>query len=347
MTAKASRASEITLPPAPAPWPTVLAFLQQHFHRIAPEIWRQRVQAGTVHWFNGDAITTETPYQPGKRLCYYREVSAQPLITAPHHIVCDQPRFLVACKPHGLPVTPGGDFVTECLLERLRRDTGYTDLVPVHRLDKDTAGLVLFSKDAASRASYYRLFAEGMVHKRYLAITALPPKPCIAPTQPSAHTPPSEHTPSFAAQALEEPQTPSDQHWSSGQQWQLHHRLEKADPAFVMRIVPGEANAHSTLILKAISQTEPVLGLFELTPHTGKTHQLRVHMASIGAPLLHDRYYPTLLPKTTDPTVAPLQLLAWQLGFTDPIDGQTYLWQSPRRLEAWPQSLAFPPPATL
>ncbi len=341
MTAKASRASEITLPPAPAPWPTVLAFLQQHFHRIAPEIWHQRVQAGTVHWFNGDAITAETPYQPGKRLCYYREVSAQPLITAPHHIVCDQPRFLVACKPHGLPVTPGGDFVTECLLERLRRDTGYTDLVPVHRLDKDTAGLVLFSKDAASRASYYRLFADGMVHKRYLAIAALPPKPCIAPTQPSAHAP------AFAAQALEEPQTQSDQHWSSGQQWQLHHRLEKADPAFVMHIVPGEANAHSTLILKAISQTEPVLGLFELTPHTGKTHQLRVHMASIGAPLLHDRYYPTLLPKTTDPTVAPLQLLAWQLGFTDPIDGQTYLWQSPRRLEAWPQSLAFPPPATL
>lgn len=298
----ALRPSEITLPPGS--WPTVLAFLCQHFHRIDASIWQQRVADGKVHWFAGDRVDASTPYQPGRRLCYYREVAAEPKVAAAHQILFQNEHIIVACKPHGLPVTPGGEFVNECLLERVRRDTGALDLAPVHRLDRDTAGLVLFSCNSASRPLYYDLFASGNIQKQYRAVAALA------------------------------------DHWifQPGQQWQVHNRLEKSQPKFVMQVVDGEPNALSTLQLLAITATATTqpLGLFALTPHTGKTHQLRVHMAGIGAPLLADSYYPTLLPKqAADSSRVPLQLLAQQLQFIDPVDGQTRQFISQRTLDAW------------
>lgn len=327
----ALRPSEITLPPGS--WPSVLAFLCQHFHRIDAAIWQQRVADGKVHWFAGEPIDALTPYQPGRRLCYYREVPAEPKIAAAHQILFQNEHIIVACKPHGLPVTPGGEFVNECLLERVRRDTAVSDLAPVHRLDRDTAGLVLFSCNSQSRPLYYDLFASGAIDKQYRAVAQLP-----------------------LGAACE---------FIAGRRWQVHNRLEKADPKFVTQVVAGEPNAHSTLQLLASCAAAPaqhqtaqwqtsdadtaqfaaassamlspsVLGLFALTPHTGKTHQLRVHMAGIGAPLLGDTYYPTLLPKQpVAPDALPLQLLAQQLSFIDPLDGTQRQFVSTRRLAGW------------
>lgn len=300
----ALRPSEITLPPGS--WPTVLAFLCQHFHRIDATVWHERLALGKVHWFAGDAITADTQYQPGRRLCYYREVAQEPRIAAAHQILFQNEHIIVACKPHGLPVTPGGEFVNECLLERVRRDTGVADLAPVHRLDRDTAGLVLFSCNAQSRPLYYDLFASGQIDKQYRA---------VAPLAPAA-----------------------EPFWAAGQTWQVHNRLEKAEPRFVTQVVAGQPNARSTLALLAQARLgSQAVGLFALTPHTGKTHQLRVHMAGIGAPLLGDSYYPVLLAKQPkDDMVMPLQLLAQQLSFVDPVDGCSRHFQSRRQLAAWP-----------
>lgn len=298
----ALRPSEITLPPSQPEWPTVLAFLISHFHRIAPEIWQQRILQGKVHWFAGDAISMDTPYQAGKRLCYYREVAQEPTIEAQHHILFQNEHIIVACKPHGLSVIPGGEFVNECLLERVRRDTKLQDIVPVHRLDRDTAGLVLFSCNSESRPHYYQLFAEGQITKHYRAVAQI-----------------------------------SDD-FAIGQQWQVRNRIEKGTPRFIMQVVDGIANSHSTLQLSAITQTpqRQQLGLFALTPHTGKTHQLRVHMAGIGAPLLGDNYYPILLPKPAEiaPSL-PLQLLAQRLSFIDPLTEQAQEFVSARQLVSW------------
>lgn len=313
-TSKASRASEITLPAVNQGWPTVLAFLTAHFHRIDAAIWQQRVATGKVHWFAGEPITSTTPFQPSRRLCYYREVSAEPVIRASHQVIWHNPHFIVACKPHGLPVTPGGDFVNECLLERVRRDTGCADIAPLHRLDKDTAGLVLFSINPVSRPLYAALFANGTIHKQYLAVAAL-----------ATQGPFSQHS-----------TTP-------GCRIEVRNRLEKAEPKFIMQVVAGAANSHSTLALLA-RQAAPAhqpghstdSGLFALTPHTGKTHQLRLHMAGVGCPLLGDRYYPQLLPKQPlRDDELPLQLLAWRLQFTDPVCGTARQFESPRRLAGW------------
>lgn len=295
---KAARPSEITLPPVNQGWENLYQFLCDQFPRIAPAIWAERLEQGKVHWHSGEIVGMQTPFLPSRRLCYYREVVAEPVVTASHQIVYQDEHILLACKPHGLPVIPGGEFVNECLLERLRRDTGLEDIAPVHRLDRDTAGLVLFSVNPDSRPAYYQLFAQGRINKTYQAVARLP-----------AH---------LLQGSLE-------------QVFVLHNRLEKSQPRFLMQQVDGEPNAHSTLRLVA---RQNQLGLFALTPHTGKTHQLRLHMQAIGCPILFDPYYPVLLPKN-QPLAGPLQLLAQQLQFVDPVTGHFQHFCSTRQLDSW------------
>lgn len=302
---KAKQASEITLPPKDLGWGTVLNFLIEKFHRIDAAIWRQRVAEGKVFWFGGEEIHANTAFLPSRRVCYYREVEAEPLIPFAHQMIYQDDHILVACKPHFLPVTPGGDFVNECLLERVKRDTGLQDVVAVHRLDKETAGLVLFSVNSQSRPLYYQLFADGLVQKTYSAVATL----------------------SETLQQLELPQ-----------HWQVKNRLEKSNPTFLMQQVVGEANAFSSIRLV---DKRAELGLFELSPHTGKTHQLRLHMLSLGCPILFDKYYPDLLPKQSEQPLdftQPLQLVARGLGFTDPVTGLKHQFESERQLLSWPVS---------
>jgi tRNA pseudouridine32 synthase/23S rRNA pseudouridine746 synthase len=295
----AHRPSEITLPATNQGWANLYEFLCWQFPRIDPAIWQQRLQDGKVYWFGGETVTSHTPFSPSRRLCYFREVSAEPQIPFAETVIYQDEHILVACKPHFLPVIPGGEYIHECLLERLRQQLQLPDLVAVHRLDRETAGLVLFSKQPASRAAYYQLFASGQIEKNYLALAQIPADVSAAP----------------------------------GQQWQVQNRLEKADPKFLMQVVAGEVNAYSSIELL---QRQGSLGLFKLTPHTGKTHQLRVHMLGLGLPLLHDKYYPKLQPKTTLDFSQPLQLLAAQLSFIDPLCGEQRLFQTSRKLAGWP-----------
>ncbi|MCC5826819.1 pseudouridine synthase, partial [Alkalimonas sp.] len=248
----AKTASEITLPPQSNGCRTVFEFLCQRFPKIGAAVWRERIAAGKVHWYQGEAITEQTSFLPSRRLCYYREVTAEPVIPFAHRILYQDAHMLIADKPHFLPVTPGGDYVNECLLARLKRDTGLHDLVPVHRLDRDTAGLVLFSLNPLSRPGYYQLFVKGSIHKQYQAVARL---------MPQLQT---------AALPL---------------RWHIDNRIEKANPGFINRIAEGEPNARSTIEL---TDRSGELGLFQLQPFTGKTHQLRLHMLSLGAPILHD-----------------------------------------------------------
>lgn len=293
----AKHASEITLPAQNQGWPTVFAFLCAYFSRIAPDVWQARIQAGKVFWYQGEPITEQTPFLPSRRLCYYREVAVEPKIPFAHRIVYQDEHILIADKPHFLPVTPGGDFVNECLLQRLKNDTGLTALVPVHRLDRDTAGLVLFSKNAESRAAYYQLFSQGQIVKTYQALARVDNDMAASPLP---------------------------------MQWQLSNRIEKAEPRFLNAIVAGEPNAYSTIALLHVRKG---IGLFRLTPHTGKTHQLRLHMQSLGCPILHDAYYPELKPKNSSDFSQPLQLLAAALSFTDPLSGAVQQFHSALQLQ--------------
>jgi tRNA pseudouridine32 synthase/23S rRNA pseudouridine746 synthase len=245
---------------------------------------------GKVHWHDGSLISPQTAYAAQQRVYYYREVAREPVIPFAESVVYEDELILVAYKPHFLPVMPGGRFVEECLQNRLRHKTGNQQLQAVHRIDNGTAGLVLFSANPESRGHYHNLFATHQVNKTYQA---------IANTNNSVV--------------------------SVNQQWEIKNRLEKSEPRFLMHIVEGLANSHSHV--RCLKKTTD-RALFELSPVTGKTHQLRVHMQSLGWPLLNDTYYPNLQPKKPDDYSKPLQLLAQKIQFIDPVTQQIRCFSS-------------------
>lgn len=281
--------SRVQLPPGP--WRTVEEALCALFPAIPPATWRDRVERGRV-FSSGVPVLPSTPYRVGSEIHYYREVAAEPRNPAQEAVLHVDAHLVVADKPHGLPVTPAGPHVSETLLARLVRRLGNPDLVPLHRIDRATAGLVLFSADPASRARYQALFRERAIDKRYEALA--PPLPALA----------FPHV--------------------------RRSRIERGEPFFRMHEVEGAPNAETRIEVLARGR---IFWRYALAPVTGRKHQLRVHMAALGAPILHDPAYPELA-AAGDARAQPLQLLARTLAFRDPLDGRPRRFESRLRLAA-------------
>lgn len=165
--------SYVWLPPGP--WPDLLSFLRARFPGLDAGVWQRRMLAGEVRTASGDALHAKSPYQAGLQVFYYREVPQEIVVPGRESVLYRDQRILVADKPHFLPVTPAGRFLHETLLTRLRRATGIEELVPIHRLDRETAGLVVFCIDPALRGRYQALFRERAVEKEYEAVAAPAP----------------------------------------------------------------------------------------------------------------------------------------------------------------------------
>lgn len=271
-------ASTLQLPPGP--WPTVLEYLCERFPAVARAQWLERMARGRVVDSDGGWLTPETPYRIGLEVHYYREVTDEPPIPFLEAVLHADDHLLVADKPHFLPVTPAGAHVHETLLGRLIRRTGNTDLAPLHRIDRDTAGLVLFSTNPGSRADYQALFRERGIEKSYEA---------IAPALPEIEFPCTRRS-----------------------------RVTAGEPFFRMQESEGAANSETHIDVIARGEHH---WRYRLTPVTGRKHQLRVHMAALGAPIANDRMYPSLAQRAPGDYSAPLQLLARQLSFIDPLSG--------------------------
>jgi len=284
--------SVVTLPEAEKPYPSILDFLVRAFPGISRQSWALRIAEGKVLDENGSPITADTEYAPARRVFYFREVENEPVIPFTESILFQNDEILVACKPHFLPVIPGGRFVNECLLNRLRARTGISDLTPLHRIDRETAGIVIFSVNRKTRGIYHELFMQRKVTKTYHALAEF------------SLTPQSS-------------------------QWIIENRIVRGEPRFKMKIVPGIVNARSTIQLLDTNGNQ---GLFQLSPVTGKTHQLRLHMSSLGFRILNDRVYPDLLPEKEDDFSNPLQLLAKQVQLQDPITGREMEFVSGREI---------------
>lgn len=287
-------ASRIALPPGP--WATVLDFLSQRFPPVGEHEWRRRMAAGLVLDEQGGPVAPDAAHRPHCKLHYFRHVDAEPRIPFDEAVLYQDEHLVVADKPHFLPVTPGGRYVQETLLVRLKRRLGIETLTPLHRLDLETAGVVAFSVNPAERDRYHALFREHRVRKLYEA---------IAPHRPG----------------LAFPRT-------------VRSRMEERPEAFMqMREVPGEPNAHTEI---ALTEVRGALGRYRLEPLTGRKHQLRLHMASLGLPIVGDRIYPVLQP-AGDPGAEPsfqepLRLLAQVLSFTCPFTGREMRFESQRAL---------------
>jgi tRNA pseudouridine32 synthase/23S rRNA pseudouridine746 synthase len=283
-------ASTLQLPPGP--WPTVLDCLCERFPAVTRAQWIDRMARGRVLDGDGGWLLPGTPHRVGLDVHYYRETANEPSIPFDEVLLHADGDLLVADKPHFLPVAPSGAHVHETLLGRLIRRTGNHALVPLHRIDRDTAGLVLFSANPRSRARYQALFRERRIHKHYEAIA--PPLP-----------------------RLEFPVARSS-------------RMVPGDPFFRMREVEGRANSETRIDVIARADGR---WRYLLTPITGRKHQLRVHMAALGAPIANDTTYPSLVHRAAHDYRAPLQLLAKRLTFADPLSGRERSFSSGFLLE--------------
>lgn len=272
-------------------WLRMVDFLCAAFPDIAPTIWQSRLQRGEVVDDAGRPFAADSPYAAGMRLWYYRELAAETPIPFEAEIIHRDEHLLVADKPHFLAVMPAGRFLQQTLLVRLKRETGLDDLVPLHRIDRGTAGLVVFSLNPQTRGLYQSLFPRREVTKTYEAL----------------------------APALRDLDFPLLR----------RSRLVEGEPFFRMREVPGTPNSE-TLI--DVQERHGSRMLYRLNPVTGKKHQLRVHLAALGAGIVNDPFYPQLQPEIEDDFSRPLKLLARSIAFTDPLSGLARCFESNRTL---------------
>ena len=290
-------ASCVALPAGP--WPTMADFLAQRLPAVSRDHWLQRMAQGRVLDEEGRPLSPDSAHRPGTRVYYYRELPAEPVIPFAEEVLFQDAHLLVADKPHFLPVTPGGGYVQQTLLVRLKRRTGLESLSPIHRIDRETAGLVVFSVRPQDRGAYQALFREQVVEKVYEAIAALRPElplPAI-----------------------------------------YRSRIESDDTRFFrQREVDGEPNSETGIELM---QRHGNLARYRLRPHSGKTHQLRVHMNALGRPIEGDRFYPDVRHgpgSDKEDYSRPLQLLAQTMAFVDPVTGEARSFASRRRLSLEP-----------
>lgn len=283
--------SSLQLPPGP--WATVLECLCERFPHISREQWLSRMARGLVLDEKNQPISPHTAHRAELKVRYFREVADEAVIPFIENILYADANIVVVDKPHFLPVTPSGPYVQQTLLARLIERLDNPDLAPLHRIDRGTAGLVLFSANAANRAQYHALFRERRVSKRYEA---------IAPALPGTSFPLVRRS-----------------------------RLEHGEPFFRMREVSGVANAETHV---DVLQRGEEYWRYALTPVTGKQHQLRVHMAALGAAILNDDFYPVLNKQDAGDFRHPLQLLAASLAFVDPVTGKHMRFSSDLQLQS-------------
>lgn len=287
----------LRLPPDPAgTWTDLGGYLAARYAGTrGAESIAHLLAAGRVLGPGGRVLRATDPYEPGAYLWFHREMEPEPPVPFPISVVHRDPHLLVVDKPHFLATTPRGSHITETALARLREELDLPALSPAHRLDRLTAGLVMFSVRPEDRGAYQLLFQRREVHKEYEA---------LAPHDPG----------------LVLPRT-------------VRSRIEKARGVIAATEVPGAPPNAESLI--ELIEVRGDVGRYRLTPHTGRTHQLRVHMNSLGLPLLGDPVYPRVTDPAPEDYRRPLQLLSRVLAFTDPVTGTAHRFESGRTLQAW------------
>ena len=247
-----------------------------------------KVLAGEVVLPDGTVISETTVLPPGAHVYFYRELRDEVPVPFDIPVLYRDDDIVVVDKPHFLATMPRGRHVAQTAVVRLRRELDLPELSPAHRLDRLTAGVLLFTTRREIRGAYQTLFARGEVRKTYLARAAVNPD-------------------------IELPTV-------------VRSRIIKRRGDLQAVEEPGEPNAET--LIEHIAG-----GRYRLTPRTGRTHQLRVHMASLGLPILGDSLYPKVIDVAPDDFSRPLQLLAHSIEFDDPVSARRHRFVSTRTLD--------------
>jgi tRNA pseudouridine32 synthase / 23S rRNA pseudouridine746 synthase len=267
--------------------------------RFGPDVAAKAI-AGEVVDQHGAVLDPATVLPAGAVVYLYRDLRDEVPVPFDIPVLYQDEDIVVADKPHFLATMPRGRHVAQTALVRLRRQLGLDELSPAHRLDRMTAGVLLFTTHREVRGAYQTLFARGAVHKTYVASAAVDPNIVLPRVVCS--------------------------------------RIIKRRDNFQAFEEAGEPNAETLVELSPASGRCPQSsdGLYRLTPRTGRTHQLRVHMASLGLPIYGDPLYPNAIDVAADDFSTPLQLLAQRIEFDDPVSGARRRFVSSRRLVRQP-----------
>lgn len=267
--------------------------IAEYLEREMPEDdWRRAMLDAEVVDEKGRPVSDATRYRAGSQVYFYRVPAQEVPVPFEIGILYEDDDLLVVDKPHFLATIPRGRHVTQTATVRLRKQFGCPDLTPAHRLDRATAGVLLFTKTKHARRPYQELFSTRNVIKEYGAVAG------------------------FDA-ALQFPRI-------------VRSRILKEHGVMTAYEEPGEPNSETRIELV---ETFGDRALYRLFPKTGKTHQLRIHLSSLGIPIENDPYYPVFTSVPADDFQRPLQLLARALNFTDPLTGEARRFVSARVLE--------------
>lgn len=267
-------------------WKTVFAFFQWKFPHLEATDCVERFRKNEVVSDSGEVFTDASTYQAGQHIYFYRTLKDELEVPFQEKIIFQNDRILVVDKPHFLPVAPTGQYLHETLLVRLRNKTKIESLELAHRLDRETAGLVLLIKQEKDRHHYHQLFSQRKIKKTYHALTKI-----------------------------------------SDVSFPMVHRsyLTQAGNSMRMKEGNGKHNTETKIDLLERSANQFLL---KLNPTSGKKHQLRVHLASLGMPIINDPLYPDRQTKLPNDFRHPLQLVAKAIEFVDPIDAKQYCFSS-------------------
>ncbi|WP_200182793.1 pseudouridine synthase [Tomitella biformata] len=297
--------------PTSGPWATIAEYVVAKFDHLDADSLYRRFDDGGFVGIDGRPIARGTEAGGHEFLWYYRELPNEIPVPFREEILLVDDDLVVVDKPHFLPTIPGGRYLHESALVRLRVRLDNPDLTPIHRLDRGTAGLVMFSARPATRGAYQTLFAKRQVTKVYEAVSTLPLEW-------------DQDAPALAGQDLP---LVCRNHIESrrGEFRAIVDDAREPNSETLIELLAAGVSASGRAVLHTV-----------LHPHTGRMHQLRVHLAALGVGILGDSWYPDLLPEKPDDHSLPLQLLAREVDFTDPLSGQPRRFTTRRTLSEMP-----------
>lgn len=283
--------------PQDGPWRSLRDHLVERLAKgLHPDEVDRKLAAGEFVDIGGRPVPADAPFVPRSVVWAHRDLPEEAPLPFEVEVLHQDDRIVVIDKPHFMATMPRGQHVVQSALARTRVLTGLDRLTPAHRLDRPTAGVLMFTTEQRWRGPYQRVFAEGRAHKEYLA---------VAPVRDDLELPLVRRT----------------------------HVIKKHGTFQAREVPEAEPNAETVVELE---DRRAGLGLYRLTPRTGRTHQLRCQLQGLGIPIVGDPLYPDVRDEPAGDFSRPLQLLAAVLEFDDPVDGTRRRFETRRRLDAWP-----------
>ncbi|SEB46111.1 tRNA pseudouridine32 synthase / 23S rRNA pseudouridine746 synthase [Paramicrobacterium humi] len=276
-------------------WATMRDHLVERMPRLAPDRIDEMLDERAFVDDGGTPFAVDAPYRPHTFVWFHRDLPDEVEVPFEIEVLHRDERIVVIDKPHFLSTIPRGRHVQQSVVVRARRALGLPHLVPAHRLDRVTAGVLLLTTEPQWRGAYQSMFEQRTLEKEYEAVAAAPGELSFPATVRS-------------------------------------HIVKQRGvmQAFEIEGAPPNAETRIELIGERGDR-----GLYRAVPHTGKTHQIRLHMTALGLPIIGDPFYPVVTDVAVDDFSAPLQLLAKTLRFVDPVDGAAREFTSRRILDAW------------